>query len=466
MGNKNTDIAKEVAFGFLPVKKSERSFNMMDLLLIQVGVGISCFGFLVGGYTGQLLGAKEAIAAILFGNAIPVILIMPIAVLFARYGVDTFVGFRSALGYRGSHLLFALFILLNLGFVTVACFMAGETASTLAGILHYGDFLSSRNTGAPLFAIVIFLIAVFVAFKGPQAIKWFNLIGVPAFLLLLVGLIGTLIFNEGLSNVFAVKPVGAYESHARTFATAVELNVGLGFSWLVYIGQYSRLAKAEKTAFNGGFWSYGVLVNIAAILGALTALVVGSLNPSDIMTIGGPVFEVFGLILLVAGNLTAAIFLVYSQAVSYKTIFPRQKWAVAMATTFPAIFLMISPTFYDGYGKFISIVAYVMAVLGGIVITDFYLVKKQKLSIRDLYDQYGAYSYWHGINPSAIVSLVIGTALYWGLYNPLTGHVSSAFSYITAGLPTYFIAGICYYVSSKYIFTYESYKRKIEQKIS
>ncbi len=455
MGKDHSSITKEVAFGFLPVKRNERTFGFLDLLLIQAGIGVSSFGLLVGIYTGMLLDAKEAIAAILFGNAIPILLIIPIAILFSRYGVDTFIGFRSALGYRGSNLLFGLFILLNLGFITVACFMSGETITRLISLFTNNEILTSRSVGAPIFAIVIFLIALSVAYRGPQVIRWFNLIGVPAFLILLLGLIGVLLFGEGLQSVFALQPAEPLDSHAKTFATAVEINVGLGFSWLVYLGQYSRLAKTEKIAFSSGFWSYGVLVNIAAILGALGALVVGSIIPSDIMTISGRAFEIVGLLLLVAGNITAAVFLLYSQGVSVKTVFPKLRWGLAIATTFPAIVLMINPIFYDSYSVFMAVVSYTMAILGAIVVTDFYFVKKQNISVRELFDHYGAYTYWKGINPSAVIALIVGTVTYWSLYNPLTGVSSGLFDTITAGLPTYFVSCISYYVCSKYIFSYE-----------
>lgn len=80
MNSKNSSIAKEVAFGFLPVKKSERTFGFWDLLFIQVGIGLSSIFILTGGYIGTLLNAKEAIAVILLGNAIPILLYMPISV--------------------------------------------------------------------------------------------------------------------------------------------------------------------------------------------------------------------------------------------------------------------------------------------------------------------------------------------------------------------------------------------------
>jgi purine-cytosine permease-like protein len=80
-------VQREVYFGILPVLRGERQFGLLDFLLVQVGFGIAAWSFLVGGYTGSVLPAGPAIAAILFGNAIPVFLISVLAILYARYGV-------------------------------------------------------------------------------------------------------------------------------------------------------------------------------------------------------------------------------------------------------------------------------------------------------------------------------------------------------------------------------------------
>ena len=456
MSNEKSAISKDVAFGFLPAQKNDRVFGLWDLILIQVGIGVSCFCLLVGGYTGMIVSAKEAIATILFGNALPVLLIVPITILFARYGVDTFIGFRSSLGYLGSNIFYFVFMILTIGYMSVALFMAGQAVVEIAGLFHLPGFFTTRTTGAPFFAILLFAVAFFVTFKGPLVIRKFNLIGVPAILLVMFGLISILLIGQGLDKIFALNPAEPYEENARSFATALELNIGLGFSWLPYLGQYSRLAKSEKAAYKAGFLSYGVLVNVAAILGALTALVVASLDPTDWMfAIGGTWVGLIGLILLTLGNLTAVIFLMYSQAISFKTVLPKKSWTFAMATAIPTVLLLLSSSFYDAFNSFITIISYIMAVFGGIVISDFFFVKKQQVSIRDLYDTKGNYFYWHGINPSAITSFIAGTAAYWALYNPLLDTASGLFHYITAGIPAYFAAGICYYVSAKYIFAYE-----------
>ena len=102
-------VEREAQFGFLPTARSERPFGLWDYLAVQVGFGIAAWCFLVGGLTGSVLDAQTAIPVILLGNAFPVFLIAPLALLFARYGVDTFIGVRAALGYRGADIFFLIF---------------------------------------------------------------------------------------------------------------------------------------------------------------------------------------------------------------------------------------------------------------------------------------------------------------------------------------------------------------------
>ena len=46
--------------------------------------------------------------------------------------------------------------------------------------------------------------------------------------------------------------------------------------------------------------------------------------------------------------------------------------------------------------------------IGGIMIVDYYLIRRQRLDVPDLYQYQGRYAYRHGFNPAAIIALVIG----------------------------------------------------------
>lgn len=453
VSNSKRQVDGEVEFGFLPAKKSERQYGIWDFIFIQIGFGIAAWCFLVGGYTGLVLDAKDSIAAILFGNAFPVFLIMPIAIYYARYGIDTFIGFRSALGYLGSDLFFVFFAILNLGWITISCFMIGESGIKIASSFGAGEFWASRAGGASVYSIIAFIFSVYIAYKGPVAIKWFTRIGVPSIMVIIIGLILIILFGEGVDKVFTTQPAEPYDSYARSMATAVEWNVGLGFSWLTYLGASSRLTKSENIAYAGGYWGFGVLLNVAAILGALTALLVGSTDPTDWMiSFGGESWGVVGLVLLILANTTSCVVLLYAQAIAFKTLFPSKKWGMAIATALPSVFLMLSPTFYDAYNSFLAFISFLLAVFSGIVVVDFFFVKKQKVSLRELYNRGGAYQYWKGFNPAAVLGFMAGSIFYWSVYNPITDTAAPIFNYISAGIPTFFVAGMVHYIAAKYFF--------------
>jgi nucleobase:cation symporter-1, NCS1 family len=248
------DIQREVHFGFLPSLRRDRHFSLMDFVLVQTGFGIAAWCFLVGGITGTMLEGRHALWVILMGNAIPVLLILPVALFLARAGLDTFIGSVAALGHRGSQAFFAIFATLNLGWITIALFMLGESAIKLSDHAGLPGFLTTRTTGAPIYAIVFFAIAVAVAYSGPVAIKWFTRIGVPAILLILLGLIIVVVGKYGFARVFESAPVEPTEDFRYGIMLALELNVGLGFSWLPYFGQWVRLARSESGAPSPHSW--------------------------------------------------------------------------------------------------------------------------------------------------------------------------------------------------------------------
>jgi len=49
--------------------------------------------------------------------------------------------------------------------------------------------------------------------------------------------------------------------------------------------------------------------------------------------------------------------------------------------------------------------------IAGIMIFDYYLVRRRQLSVEDLYRRGGAYEYVRGFNPSAMIALTTGVGI-------------------------------------------------------
>jgi NCS1 family nucleobase:cation symporter-1 len=62
----------------------------------------------------------------------------------------------------------------------------------------------------------------------------------------------------------------------------------------------------------------------------------------------------------------------------------------------------------SGLLAFLSGYSCLMGPLAGVMVSDYYLVKKQKLNIHELYRDRGIYWYDHGVNWRAFLAFVIG----------------------------------------------------------
>ena len=49
--------------------------------------------------------------------------------------------------------------------------------------------------------------------------------------------------------------------------------------------------------------------------------------------------------------------------------------------------------------------------IAGVMIADYFLVRKRRLNVDDLYRRGGEYEYSNGVNPRALVSLVLGVVV-------------------------------------------------------
>jgi NCS1 family nucleobase:cation symporter-1 len=101
----------------------------------------------------------------------------------------------------------------------------------------------------------------------------------------------------------------------------------------------------------------------------------------------------------------------------------------------------------------------VFAPIIGIKIADYYLLRKQRLDVKGLYDDTpsGTYRFWGGFNLVAFVVTIVGMFVYWVLLDPVTYEnrlvlgETPLFKYLTASIPSILISGALYWILSKAI---------------
>ena len=90
-----------------------------------------------------------------------------------------------------------------------------------------------------------------------------------------------------------------------------------------------------------------------------------------------------------------------------------------------------------------------LGAIGGILIADYFIVRRRKLDLGGLYREGGPYWYGNGIHWPGVLSLFAGTAVYW----LIAFGVPELRSTITATIPTVIVAGGLYLLTARRVAT-------------
>jgi NCS1 family nucleobase:cation symporter-1 len=204
------------------------------------------------------------------------------------------------------------------------------------------------------------------------------------------------------------------------FAPALTAMVGFWATLALNIPDFTRFARAQSDQIVGQAVGLpapmGLLALVSVVTTSATTLVFGKAIWDPVQLAGdiGGIAVVVGLLIIsldtvccnIAANLVGPAYdfsALWPSKISYRTggwitagigvlIMP---WKL-LETTQGYIF-----TWLVGYGALLGPIA-------GILIVDYWLVRKTQLAVDDLYVRDGAYAYRGGWNPAALVALVLG----------------------------------------------------------
>ena len=395
----------------------------------------------VGGYVfaGSLfalgLAAWQVLVALLIGIGIVYLLCNLVARPSQAIGVPYPVACRVPFGVLGANVPAIIRGLIAVAWYGIQTYLASASLVILAitlwpDLAPYGDkaqygFLGLSLLGWIGFAIM-WVAQALVFWRGMEAIRKFIDFCGPAVYIVMFLLCGYLVIKAGWSNIdfnlaedgitltgWAVLPV---------LISAIALVVSYFSGPMLNYGDFSRYGKSFAAVKKGNF--LGLPVNflvfsvIVVVTAAATRPVYGELIIDPVETVGrlGNTFAI------VLGALTFMIATVginivanfVSPAFDFSNVAPQRiSWRMGgMIAAVGSVLLtpwnlFNSPTTMhytlDILGAFIG-------PLYGVLIADYYLVKKRQVVVDDLYtmDSKGAYFYKKGYNPIAIIATGVG----------------------------------------------------------
>jgi NCS1 family nucleobase:cation symporter-1 len=397
----------------------------VDFFLLWAGAAICLTEIWAGGLL-RPLGLIPGILAIVLGHMIGCTPMALGGLIGSRHRVPSMVSTRGALGNKGSHLPAVLNIIQLIGWTSVMLWIGGQTAARLAPE-------SASPFGAAGWIVVTGILTTLWSLLNARYWRWIQRIGVALLLALSVLMTVVVFRRHSFAALAALEPEGALP-----FMIALDLVIAMPISWMPLAADYARHARTSRGSF-AGTWS-GFLVGSAwmYVVGLAAAIATGTDKPDEmVMSLMGALnLAVPALMIVMLSTVTTTFLDIYSNAVSVMSIAPKlkERWLIvatgilgtALAAFFPAA----------KYESFLLFIGAMFCPLFGVVLTDYFLLKRGHYVASDLLER-GRYWYRNGINPRALAAWAAGFCVYQVL-----AHSQAS---IGSSLPSLVLSGGVYY---------------------
>jgi NCS1 nucleoside transporter family len=344
------------------------------------------------------------------------------------YGISTTVASRFALGHpRGSWIASIIILLSMVAWFAVTAELAGQaTHDALRGVAGFS------NT-----AVVIALIGVLNSLPpilGFENIKWLSRLAVPGLTGLSLWILYVIISKYGYWNLVHYTP-----THSLTLTTGLDLVMGGLIVGVFTASDISRYVVSERDNWIGSMFGAFPPSLFLGVVGALSKLATGDWNAVSVVQrlgLGAP-----ALVVIIASSWTANNANLYSSGLALANMFPKMtRWqSTALMGALGTILAASRVTRY--FGSFLLALSDLFSPLIGILLCDYFVIRRSRLHLREAYEDYGRCFYTGGVNVAALVALVAGFVV--AKFAPAS---------MMASIISLFAAAVVYFVSLKLLY--------------
>lgn len=401
--------------GVQPIPEERRNLRGIDFFLLWAGAAIAISEVWAGGMLVPL-GFWVGLWAVVLGHIIGNTPLALGGVLGSDLGIPAMVSVRLAFGRWGSYLASLLNIIQLLGWTAVMVIICAQSCEIIAGTLF-------GYSNLKLWMVIAGLGSTLWAMVGSRFWQWMQRIAVVALGVLCVFMTYSVFREVSWDTLLSMKGNGELP-----FGASLDLVIAMPISWLPLVADYSRFAKDTRSSFWGTWWGYFIVSSWMYFLGLSSALVTGESDPIPAMLALG--FGTMAFCIVLFSTFTTTFLDIYSAAVSFLNIRPRVKERLAtlvfgVAGTVLALFFPM-----DRYESFLFLIGAVFVPLFGVVIFDYFLYRKRKVDVAELYEKCPVLV-WQGVAAWAAGLLLYEVLLY-------------ALPALGASVPSFLVAGGLY----------------------
>ena len=407
----NADIA--------PTRAEQRTWTKWNVASLWVGMAICVPTYTLGGVLTAYFGLSvaEALWTILIANVVVLIPLTLNAYPGTKYGIPCPVVLRASFGIIGSNVPALIRAVVACGWFGVQTLFGGIAIHLLFSELS-PNWAALGGTGEVLGFFIFWVLNVTVVIRGAEAIKHLEALAAPLLLIVAFGLIVWAWPKVSVTELLATPanrpadaPLGGY------FMAALTAMVGFWATLSLNIPDFSRFAKSQRAQIVGQILGLPLTMlmfsGLGVLLTAASMELVGQTIADPINLIGkidNTAWVVLSMLMIVLATIstnTAAN--IVSPTNSFQNIAPRyiSEARGVIITGVIGILLMswellqklqwidTNISLESLYSNWLIGYSSLLGPIAGIMVVDYFLVKKQRYDLIALYKDGAGYPAWN-----------------------------------------------------------------------
>ncbi|MBS0191804.1 MAG: NCS1 family nucleobase:cation symporter-1 [Phycisphaerales bacterium] len=425
-----------------PTTPAQRTWSTWHIAALWIGMAVCVPTYtLAAGMIDAGMAWWQAVLTVALGNLIVLVPMILNGHPGARYGIPFPVLMRASFGTKGANIPAMARALVACGWFGIQTWIGGLSIYQVLGGLGWIDTaadVQKHMLGSGVLGVTPWQLACFLAFwlvnlhfvwHGIDSIKWLESWAAPFLILGGLALLAWALFKVHNATGSAFTLFGGSSKFADTssfwkvFVPQLTAMVGFWATLSLNIPDFTRYARDQKAQVWGQALGLPTTMTLFCFIGiavtSATPIIFGRTiwDPTEVIArIGSAPVIIISLIMLSVATLTTNIAAnVVSPANDIAHLNPR-RISFRMGGMITAVLgiLMMPWYLYSNLSAYIFtwLIGYsaLLGPIAGIMLCDYYFIRRRRLDVDGLYEEQGEYSYRGGVNWLAVLAMILAVA--------------------------------------------------------
>lgn len=424
----NTDDLRQSSLineDLAPTMIAQRTWSTYNIAALWIGMAVCIPTYMLA--SGLIAGGMnwwQAIMTIALGNVIVVVPMILNAHAGTKYGIPFPVMARASFGTLGSNVPALLRAVVACGWFGIQTWIGGQVINAMLTVLLTS--WASFAMGPWISFAIFWSLNVYFILKGTESIRWLESLAAPFLLIVGLGLLAWAYVNGGgfgpiLSQPSKFQTTGEFW---KFFIPSLTGMVGFWATLSLNIPDFSRYARSQRSQMLGQALGLPPTMALYSFIGvavtSATIIIFGEAIWDPVVLLAkfdNPVVIVISMVSLLVATLTTNIAAnVVSPANDFANLMPRKISFKTGGMITAVIGIVMMPwKLLSDFGTYIFgwLIGYssFLGPIAGVLIADYFIIRKRTLNTRDLYIRGGEYEFTGGFNLKALLAFGAGVAV-------------------------------------------------------